>query len=50
MGTWGFKISASKTKYVVFGFKRKLPNIGLYMYESLLESFLNFWVYDLKSV
>ena len=24
--TWGFKISASKVKYVVFGFKRKLPN------------------------
>jgi len=35
--TWGFKISASKTKYIIFGFKRKLPNLGLYMYGSPLE-------------
>lgn len=46
--TWGFKISASKTKYMVFGFKRKLPNLGLCMYGSPLEKvkvfkFLGIW-------
>ena len=46
--TWGFKISASKSKYMVFGFKRKLPSIGLYMYGSPLEKvkafkFLGVW-------
>ena len=46
--TWGFKISASKSKYMVFGFKRKLPNTGLYMYGSPLEkvkafTFLGVW-------
>ena len=46
--TWGFKISASKSKYIVFGFKRKLPNIGLYMNELPLEKvkafkFLGVW-------
>lgn len=46
--TWGFKISASKTKYMIFGFKRKLPNIGLYLYGSPLEKvkafkFLGIW-------
>ena len=35
--TWGFKIYTSKSKCMVFGFKRKLPHIGLYMYGSPLE-------------
>ena len=37
---WGehmVKISASKSKYMVFSFKRKVPNIALYMYGSPLE-------------
>ena len=46
--TWSFKIYASKSKYKVFGFKRKLPNIGLYMCGSPLEKvkafkFLGVW-------
>jgi len=46
--TWGFKISPSKTKYIIFGFKRKLPKLGLYMYGSPLEKvkvfkFLGVW-------
>ena len=46
-GTHGAS-SASKSKRLVFGFKRKLPNIGLYMYGSPLEkvralTFLGVW-------
>ncbi|KAI2646986.1 Gag-Pol polyprotein [Labeo rohita] len=35
--TSGFKILASKSKYMILGLKRKLPDIGLYMYGSPLE-------------
>ena len=46
--TWGFRISAPKSKYVIFGFKRKLPGIGLNLYGSPLEKvkvfkFLGVW-------
>lgn len=39
--TWGFGISVSKTKYVIFGFKRKLPDLGLSLYGSPLEGHWN---------
>ena len=46
--TWGFKFSASKTKYMVFGFKRKLPTVELGLYGEPLERvdvfrFLGVW-------
>ena len=31
---WGFKISPTKSNYMIFGFKRKPPSIGLSMYGS----------------
>ncbi|KAG5852664.1 hypothetical protein ANANG_G00064980 [Anguilla anguilla] len=45
---WGFKISAAKSKFMIFGFRRKLPNLGLHMYGSSLErvkdfKFLGIW-------
>ena len=45
---WGFRISASKSKYMIFGFKRKLPNSELSIYGSPLEKvkvfkFLGVW-------
>ena len=47
--SWGFKISALKSKYMVFGFKRKLPNTELKIYGSPLEKvkvfkFLGVWL------
>ena len=46
--TWGFKISAAKSKYVIFGFKRKQPEVALTLYGSPLEKvkvfkFLGVW-------
>ena len=46
--TWGFRISVAKSKYLIFGFKRKLPNLRLSMYGSPLEKvrvfkFLGVW-------
>ena len=46
--TWGFRISVAKSKYLIFGFKRKLPNFSLSMYGSPLEKvrvfkFLGVW-------
>ncbi len=46
--TWGFKILASKTKYMILGLKRKIPNIGLHLYGTPLEKvkafmFLDVW-------
>ncbi len=35
--TRGLKTLAAKTKYMILGFKRKIPNIGLYLYGSPLE-------------
>lgn len=35
---WGFKISPTKSSYMIFGFKRKPPSIGLSMYGSPLKA------------
>lgn len=45
---WGFKISISKSKYVVFGFKRETPKQGLKIYNTPTEmvktlKFLGVW-------
>ena len=46
--TWGFTFSATKTKSVMFGFKRKLPNFELRLYGEPIERvkvfrFLGVW-------
>lgn len=45
---WGFKVSAAKSKFLIFGYKRKTPDFGLCMYGFPLErvkelKFLGFW-------
>lgn len=46
---WGFKISTSKSKYMIFGLKRKSPGFTLNMYDCPLErvkvfKFLGVWM------
>ena len=46
---WGFKVSASKSKFMVFGNKRKVPEVGLTLYGAPLErvkmfKFLGMWL------
>ena len=31
---WGFKVSAAKFKFVIFGYRRKAPDLGIFMYGS----------------
>lgn len=45
---WGFRISVSKSKYMIFGFRRKIPDYELCLYDSPLEKvkvfkFLGVW-------
>ena len=45
---WGFRFSASKSNYMIFGSKRKLPERGLTIYGAPLErvkvfQFLGVW-------
>lgn len=49
---WGFRISVLKTKYVIFGFKRKLPEFGLNLHGSPLErvKVFQFWGSGLRNV
>ena len=39
---WGFKISSAKSKFMIFGFRRKLANLGLHMYGSSLKRVKDF--------
>ena len=46
---WGFRISSSKSQYMVFGFKRKIPDLNLVMNGHPLErvkvfKFLGLWM------
>lgn len=46
---WGFKISTSKSSFMIFGFKRKIPDLNLKIYECDLEKvkvfkFLGIWM------
>lgn len=34
---WGFKISAAKGKFIIFGNKRKIPEVNLIMYNCPIE-------------
>ncbi len=46
---WGFKISTDKTKYMVFGYKKKVPDKSLMICNHTLErvqsfKFLGMWM------
>ena len=46
---WGFRISTSKSKFMIFGCKRKIPVLNIYLYDCPLErvnvfKFLRVWM------